>query len=129
MDAIRKSEELLAATIRSEEETVCRMIENAHQEEYIHTPIMMKIHWHVISHLRIIQRRNYVVYRELAGGKGFADMVFVPRKTAQTPAIVVELKWNQTARRQRSTQIKRKQYVRKPWKDSEGRSDTCWDQL
>ena len=32
MDAIRKSEELLAATIRGEEETVARMIENAHQE-------------------------------------------------------------------------------------------------
>ena len=43
-------------------------------------------------------KKNYVVYRELAGGKGFADMVFVPRKTTQTPAIVVELKWNQNAR-------------------------------
>ena len=36
--------------------------------------------------------------------------VFVPRKTTQTPAIVVELKWNQTAEAA-ITQIKRKQYV------------------
>ena len=42
--------------------------------------------------------------------RGFADMVFVPRKTTQTPAIVVELKWNQTAEAA-ITQIKRKQYV------------------
>ena len=37
-------------------------------------------------------------------------MVFVPRKTTRTPAIVVELKWNQTAEAA-ITQIKRKQYV------------------
>ena len=55
-------------------------------------------------------KKNYVVYRELAGGKGFADMVFVPRKTTQTPAIVVELKWNKTAEAA-IAQIKRKQYV------------------
>ena len=42
-------------------------------------------------------KKNYVIYRELVGGKGFADLVFIPRKTTQAPAIVVELKRNQTA--------------------------------
>ena len=111
MDAIRKSEELLAATIRGEEETVARMIENAHQEN---TSILAYNDENslacVIALAYYSAKKNYVVYRELAGGKGFADMVFVPRKTTQTPAIVVELKWNQTAEAA-ITQIKRKQYV------------------
>ena len=111
MDAIRKSEELLAATIRAEEETVARMIENAHQEN---TFILAYNDENslacVISLAYYSAKKNYVVYRELARGKGFADMVFVPRKTTQTPAIVVELKWNQTAEAA-ITQIKRKQYV------------------
>ena len=110
MDAIRKSEELLAATIRGEEETVARMIENAHQEN---TSILAYNDENslacVIALAYYSAKKNYVVYRELAGGKGFADMVFVPRKTTQTPAIVVELKWNQTEAA--ITQIKRKQYV------------------
>jgi len=42
--------------------------------------------------------------RELPTGKGFADIVFIPKKRfADRPAIVVELKWNhdaQTAIRQ-----------------------------
>ena len=111
MDAIRKSEELLAATIRAEEETVARMIENAHQEN---TSILAYNDENslacVIALAYYSAKKNYVVYRELARGKGFADMVFVPRKTTQTPAIVVELKWNQTAEAA-ITQIKRKQYV------------------
>jgi len=41
----------------------------------------------------------YTVYRELPGGKGFADLVFVPRKRYQDkPALVVELKWDKNSR-------------------------------
>ena len=111
MDAIRKSEELLAATIRGEEETVARMIENAHQEN---TSILAYNDENslacVIALAYYSAKKNYVVYRELAGGKGFADMVFVPRKTTQTQANFVELKCIQTAEAS-ITQIKRKQYV------------------
>ena len=43
-------------------------------------------------------RNYYTIYRELAGGKGFADLVFLPKKKFQDkPALVVELKWNQSA--------------------------------
>ena len=43
-------------------------------------------------------RNYYTIYRELAGGKGFADLVFLPKKKFQDkPAFVVELKWDQTA--------------------------------
>ena len=55
-------------------------------------------------------RNFYTVHRELAGGKGFADLVFVPRKKfPDKPALVVELKWNKSARGAIS-QIKEKEY-------------------
>lgn len=40
----------------------------------------------------------YNIVREFPSGKGFADLVFIPRANAGTrPALVVELKYNQTA--------------------------------
>jgi hypothetical protein len=38
------------------------------------------------------------VIRELPAGKGFADLVFIPRRAyADRPAIVAELKWDESA--------------------------------
>ena len=42
-------------------------------------------------------RNFYNIYRELPTGKGFADMVFLPRKNfTDKPALIVELKWNKS---------------------------------
>jgi hypothetical protein len=57
-------------------------------------------------------RGNYVFYRELPTGKGFADIVMIPRKNVDSPAIVVELKYNEDADTAIS-QILRKQYPAK----------------
>lgn len=55
-------------------------------------------------------RSFYTVYREMPGGKGYADMVFIPRKQfPDKPALVVELKWNRSAEGA-IEQIKRKEY-------------------
>ena len=43
-------------------------------------------------------------------GKGFADIVFVPRKFRDVPAIVVELKWDKSSDAA-IAQIKKKQYM------------------
>ena len=44
-------------------------------------------------------RNKYTLIRELPAGKGFADLVFLPRKNFQDmPAMVVELKWNYSAK-------------------------------
>jgi len=53
----------------------------------------------------------YTVIRELPTGKGYADLVFIPRrKFVDKPAIVVELKWNKDVRGAIS-QIKEKHYI------------------
>ena len=64
----------------------------------------------VVSLAYYSAKKDYYVYRELAGGKGYSDMVFVPRRNNNMPAIVVELKWNKSVDTAIS-QIKQKQYV------------------
>lgn len=57
-------------------------------------------------------RNFYHVYREFPTGKGFADMVYIPRKKfSDKPALVVELKWDKTAQGA-IDQIQKKEYCR-----------------
>ncbi|MBQ4407193.1 MAG: PD-(D/E)XK nuclease domain-containing protein, partial [Bacteroidales bacterium] len=53
--------------------------------------------------------KDYKIFHELPTGKGFADMVFVPVNKPHRPAIVVELKYDKTAKGA-IEQIKRKDY-------------------
>ena len=57
-------------------------------------------------------RNFYTIHREFAGGKGFADLVFLPKKRfPEIPALAVELKWNKTAAGALN-QIKQKEYCK-----------------
>ena len=109
-DSVESSRKLLESLWAMDADAVAAGVEKAHEEISILQYNDENSLACVIALAYYSAKKNYVVYRELAGGKGFADMVFVPRKTTQTPAIVVELKWNQTAEAA-ITQIKRKQYV------------------
>ncbi len=42
-------------------------------------------------------RKDYEIIRELPAGKGFADLVFIPYRDVNKPAIVIELKYNHDA--------------------------------
>ncbi len=52
------------------------------------------------------------MHRELATGKGFADLVYIPRKNVDLPALVIELKHNKSADTA-IEQIKNKKYTEK----------------
>ena len=110
MRSVENSRKLVEALWNQDAKAVAAGIENVHDEISIlqyrdENSLSCTIHLAFY-----FAREYYTIIRELPTGKGFADMVFVPRKTTQTPAIVVELKWNQTAEAA-ITQIKRKQYV------------------
>ena len=47
---------------------------------------------------------------ELPSGKGFADVVYLPKRNINRPALVIELKWNKSAQGA-IRQIKDKQYT------------------
>ena len=69
------------------------------------------MHLHVLYLLHItLQKRITQSTVNLQGGKGYADMLFVPRSKVNKPAIVVELKWNKDADTAIG-QIKERQYV------------------
>ena len=98
MKAIRNSDELLKATINQDEEKVATLIEQAHSEN---TSILKYNDENslscVISLAYYSARKDYVMFREMPTGKGFADIVFVPRRNADVPALVIELKYNQSS--------------------------------
>ena len=110
MDSIKASDRLLNATLTGDSETAAKMIEKAHNEN----ASILKYNDEntlacVISIAYYSARKKYIMHRELATGKGFADIVFIPRKNVDSPAIVVELKHNQSADTAIS-QIKAKRY-------------------
>ena len=111
MKSIRKSDELLEATINGEADIVAEMIEQVHDEN---TSILKYNDENSLSCILSLAyysaKKSYVMYRELAGGKGFADLVFIPRKECQAPAFIVELKWNKSAEAA-IDQIKQKKYT------------------
>ena len=113
MNAIRSSDELIEATIDGDAEKVSELVERAHDENasIIGYNNEMSLSC-VISLAYYSARKEYIIHRELATGKGFADLVFIPRKNVDKPAMVIELKWNKSADTA-IEQIKRKQYTDK----------------
>ena len=113
MNAIRSSDELIEATIDGDAEKVAELVERAHDENasIIGYNNEMSLSC-VISLAYYSARKEYIIHRELATGKGFADLVFIPRKNVDKPAMVIELKWNKSADTA-IEQIKRKQYTDK----------------
>ena len=112
-EAIEQSRKLLRATLDGDEEAVARAIDIAHDEN---TSILSYNNENslacVLSIAYYYARNNYVMHRELATGKGYADIVLIPRKNVESPAIVIELKFKKDADAA-IDQIKRRQYPTK----------------
>ena len=112
-DTITASRNLLAATISGNEQAVARAIDLAHDEN---TSILAYNDENslacVLSVAYIWAKNDYVIHREYATGKGYADLVMVPRRNVSKPALVIELKFNHSADTA-IDQIKRKEYPAK----------------
>ena len=92
-------DEVLKATIRKDTEKVAEIIELAHET---YTSILKYNDENslscVLTMAYFTAPAYYNIVREFPAGKGFADMVFIPRANAgNRPAMVVELKYNQSA--------------------------------
>ena len=96
--ALKNSADTLQAIWQGREKQVAEGIRQAHFETS-HTQYNDENALSYTISLALYAARNfYTVHRELSGGKGFADLVFIPRKRfADKPALVVELKWNKDA--------------------------------
>ena len=105
--ALENSQNLLKATMNKDEEKVAEYIEEAHLETSHLTYNDENALAYTISLAYYTARDRYTVVREYPGGKGFADLVFIPKK--DEPAMIVELKWDESAETA-LTQIKEKKY-------------------
>lgn len=113
MKAIKASDKLLEATLNGDSNTVAELVERSHAEN---TSILQYNDENslacAISLAYYTAQNKYIIHRELPTGKGFADLVFIPRKNVELPAIVVELKHNMTSGAA-IEQIKQKNYTEK----------------
>ena len=111
--AVEASEQLLQATLRGDEEAVARGVDAAHDEN---TSILSYNDENslacVLSIAYYYASNDYILHRELATGKGFADLVLIPRKNVDSPAIIIELKYDKAVDTA-IEQIKRRQYPAK----------------
>ncbi len=110
LQAVQKSRDLLESIWQMDESAVAKGIEDAHFETSILQYNDENALSYVISLALYSAREIYTVIREMPGGKGYADVAFIPRpEHCGKPTLLVELKWNQSAETALN-QIKRKKY-------------------
>lgn len=108
--AVRNSRTLLQSIWNLDESAVAAGIENAHYENSILQYNDENALSYTVSLALYSARQYYEVIREFPAGKGFADLVYLPRKMyANKPAMIVELKYDRTAETAIS-QIKERNY-------------------
>lgn len=98
----QESADLLDATLDMNGEAVAQGIEKIHRD---YVSVIQYNDENSLSSVLTIAYLSAMQYyfkpiRELPTGRGFADIVFIPKKeyASTYPALVVELKWNRTAR-------------------------------
>ena len=110
-NSLKLSDELLKSTLNCDAEKVAELIDKAHSDN---TSILKYNDENslscVISLAYYSARKTYTIERELPAGKGFADLVFRPRKNNSNPAMIVELKYDKSAEGA-IEQIKKKKYA------------------
>jgi hypothetical protein len=110
IEAIGKSERLLKLTWNKEADEVAQYISDVHMQN---TSILQYNDENSLSCVITLAYYNavndYTVIRELPSGLGFADIVYLPKKYSDKPAMLIELKYNKSAKAA-IDQIKEKKY-------------------
>ncbi|MGN0485034.1 MAG: AAA family ATPase [Lachnospiraceae bacterium] len=113
IESLEKSDHLLEATWKQDADTVAQILDEAHSEN---TSILSYNDENSLSCVIALAyynaRKEYTQIREFPSGKGFADMVYLPKKYSDKPALVVELKYDKSAEGALA-QIKEKRYPEK----------------
>lgn len=94
---VQESDQLILDTIHGNAEAVAAQIERIHGEE-------SPLHYNGEQALRSVVKRayfsygdEYVLFEEFPAGAGYVDILYLPKKHSPLPALLVELKWNQSA--------------------------------
>ena len=98
VEAIQRSEKLLADTWRKDEQAVAKGVEAVHMAnasllEYNNENTLIC----VIALAYYNAVNEYTLVREMPSGNGYADLIFLPGKQSDKPVMIVELKYNRSA--------------------------------
>ena len=109
---ISKSYDLLNDIWSLNSDAVAKVFDEAHQD---HTSILTYNDENSLScvislSLELSTTDTYNVVRELPTGKGYADLVYLPKPNVNKPALLIELKYDKSAQAA-ITQIKEKNYL------------------
>lgn len=95
----KRSEQLLEATWNMDQVLAAEILDEIHQN-----PSVSHLKYndenslsYVITNAYFCAAKDYIWIRELPAGKGFADIVYLPKRGHNKPVIVAELKWNKSA--------------------------------
>lgn len=98
VDLVRRSDRLLKKTLAGDEDAVAKAIAEVHDTEYAPTFYNNEQSLRYVVKMAYISCVDqYAKVEELASGHGLADVVFLPKRRSALPAMVVELKWSDTA--------------------------------
>lgn len=112
-NALKQSDELLAATLSCNSDRVAEILEEVHRKNTSIIAYKNELSLSVTLALAYYSAKNsYEIFRELPSGNGFADLTFIPRRGIDSPAMVIELKYNKTAETALE-QINQKKYTEK----------------
>ena len=104
----------MCATLDLDSDTVAEIIEDIHAN---YVSVIQYNNENSLSSVLSIAYLSAMEYyfkpiREFPTGKGFADLVFLPKKEyPEYPALLIELKWNKSANTA-IKQIKEKKYIK-----------------
>ena len=97
MELINRSRKLLEDTLAGDGEAVAKAIEAIRDTQYAPTFYNSEQALrYVIKFAYIAALDQYLKVEELPSGKGIADVVYLPKRNSLLPALVVELKWNES---------------------------------
>ena len=97
-DALKQSDYLLSCVLNGDTDIVASCVDKVHEQN---TSLLQYNDENslacVLSLAFYTARSRYNIVRELPAGRGFADIVLVPHRNVDLPAIVLELKFNKDA--------------------------------
>ena len=111
-DLIKNTDVLLNDIWSLNSEAVAKIFDESHQD---HTSILTYNNENSLANVIAISlflstTNTYNVIRELPTGKGYADLVYLPKIGVNKPALLIELKYDKSAE-SAITQIKEKNYL------------------
>lgn len=112
IEAIRASDRLLQATWDRDSDAVAAGIEESHMANASILKYNDENSLRCVVRLAYYHAMNeYIIIDEMPSGKGYADLMFIPRPFSDKPAMVVELKYNKSAEGA-IAQIKKQRYMK-----------------